>query len=279
MIGGLGRADTAETLLLLGVRPLQNVFLEYVVRGGALSHAPGFIGYRRGDHLEGVMLIGKLGGTVLEVLNADAFAPLAEAAREFPIAPRHIIGHEDVTRGFWNAYSAYSGKPRWTRREPFMLLSKRSLRGTGGGRVEAACEADLEQLVENSALQHREDLKDDPFGADPEGFRERHRVDIREGRWWILREGGKILFQVHIGPENSHAVQIGGILTPPALRVSGHATRGLTAIARRLLERRPAVTLFCDEDNAPALALYRKVGFQRLFFYRSWLLDPREAAG
>ena len=45
MICGLGSADTAETLLLLAARPIHNVFLEYLVRAGALARMAGFMGY------------------------------------------------------------------------------------------------------------------------------------------------------------------------------------------------------------------------------------------
>ncbi len=146
-------------------------------------------------------------------------------------------------------------------------------------RLQPAAEADLDQSVENSALQHREDLKDDPFALDPEGFRARHLNDIREQRWWVLRERGRIVFEVHIGAENNRTVQLGGVMTPPDLRNRGYATRGMHGIVRQLLERRPAVSLFCDEDNRAACHVYEKLGFRNLFYYRSWLLDQTDVSG
>jgi RimJ/RimL family protein N-acetyltransferase len=234
------------------------------------------MGYSSRKRLEGVILIGPLGGTMLEVRNPEGFEPLAEAAYEFPVRPRHIVGAEDITTPFWRAYSVFGVKPRWERREPFYIVTGRSLRhpfGPRSTRLVPASEADLSEIVGNSALQHWEDLKDDPFADDPDGFRARHLRDIREQRWWTLREGGQIAFQVHIGPENSRSVQIGGVMTPPELRGRGYATRGMAAISGQLLDRRPAVTLFCDEANAAARGLYKKVGFHQLFYYRSWLLD------
>ena len=94
----------------------------------------------------------------------------------------------------------------------------------------------------------------------------------------MLRVGGRVVFQVHVGAENADAVQIGGVFTPEALRGKGHATRGLTELSRRLLERRPNVALFCDEDNAPARRVYERLGFSVAFHQRSWLLAPDTAS-
>ena len=279
MICGLGDSDTVETLLLLTARPLHNVFLEYLVRAGALGRMAGFIGYKNEGRLEAVLLIGPLGGTALEVRNPAAFAPLAEAAHEFPVQPRHIVGPEEITTPFWQAYSVFGARPRWERREPMYVVTARDLPRTSRRDFEPlqlATEADLDQIVENSALQYREDLKDDPFALDPEGFRTRHMNDIREHRWWVLRERGRIVFEVHVGAENDRTVQIGGVMTRPDLRNQGYATRGLGAIVRQLLERRPAVSLFCDEANRVACHVYEKTGFRKLFYYRSWMLDPME---
>ncbi len=279
MVVGLAKGDTAETLLLLSARPLYNVFLEYLVRAGALGRSPGFMGWWADERLQAVMLIGPLGGTSLEVMNPGAYAPLAEAAWEFPIRPRHIVGPEEITAPFWEAYSRFGVRPRWERREPFFMVTPRDLKPAPAASIEPAGARDLDEIIENSALQHREDLKEDPFGRDPDGFRKRHRTDIREQRWWILREGRRIAFQVHLGPENERAVQLGGVMTPPDLRQRGYGTRGLTAIAQRLFGHRPGVSLFCDEANEPAIRLYRKIGFQQLFYYRSWLLDDESAGG
>ena len=279
MVGALGVGDTAETLLLLGHRPLHNVFLEHVVRSGLLGRAPGFLGYRTHERLEAVMFVGPLGGTSLEVRNPAAYGPLARAAWELSVRPRHIVGSEEVTLPFWEAYSTFGVTPIRERREPFYVLHDGELRVRAVDRLGAATETDTDEVVLNSAEQHREDLADDPFARDPEGFRERHRRDIENGRWWVLRERRRIVFQVHIGPDNERTVQIGGVMTPAELRGRGYGSRGMSAISEQLLGQRPTVTLFCDEGNRPARSLYEKVGFHATSHFRSWLLDGDGSSG
>lgn len=276
MVRELGAEDLGAALELLRARPLQNVFLEHVVRSGLLGKVPGIFGWYGGEGLGAILMVGPQGGTALEVRDDRAQPELAERAAAGRPRPRHIVGAESVTRPFWEHYKPHADPLIWTRREPVYRLGQAALAGALGNHaedpIEPAGERELDEIVANSARQHVEDLGDDRFAADPDAFRRRHWSDIRERRWWVLREGGRIAFQVHVGPENDHTVQIGGVLTPPELRGRGIATRGVAAISALLLERLPTVSLFCAEHNAPARRVYEKLGFEVALQYRSYLL-------
>jgi RimJ/RimL family protein N-acetyltransferase len=278
MIRPLTSADTVEVLRLLAVRPLHTVFLESLVRAGALGSMPGcFFGCFEGTRLEGILLVALRGDTLLEASGPSACARLAEHAATLPIPPRHILGPEDTTVPFWNVYRPHASRVIWERREPVYLLSRGDLDSTaasaGRGKLVRGAERDVDAVVENSARQYVEDLQQDRRAEDPRGFRERHLRELRAGRWWVLRDRGQIAFQVHVGAENAHAVQLGGVFTPCELRGRGYATRGVVEISQRLLRDRPAVSLFCDAANATARHIYERVGFRVLFYNRSWLLE------
>jgi predicted GNAT family acetyltransferase len=277
MVRPLTLADTADARSLLRTRPLRNVFLDYVVSAGALGRAPGFFGFEARGRLLGIMLIGPLGGTALEVQDSAAHGPLAAAAAVARMRPRHIVGSEDVTEPFWNEYVRHAPPLRWSRREPVFAMRAEDLERTAEGqtlaRVDPARESEADEITENSAQQHREDLGDDRYAADEIGFRERHHRDVRDGRWWVSRQRGQIVFQVHVGAASATAVQLGGVFVPSWARGRGHATRGMRGIAARMLERHDMVTLYCDEANAAARRVYERLGFRRVYSNRSYLLD------
>jgi uncharacterized protein len=55
-----------------------------------------------------------------------------------------------------------------------------------------------------------------------------------------------------------------GVWTPPALRGHGYATRALAATTRRLLATTPTVSLYVNDFNTAAIALYDRIGFTRV---------------
>jgi ribosomal protein S18 acetylase RimI-like enzyme len=263
-------ADTAETLRLLGERSLENLFLEYVVRSGAIGRVPGLFGSFDATRLGAVLMVGPLGGTSLAARTDGAWAPLARFAASLRVAPRHVVGPEDVTIPFLEAYAPLAPPVIWSRREPVYLLEHARV---ADAPIEVAAPGDLDEIVANSREQHREDLGDDRRRLDPKGFRCQHEADLRAARWRVLRHRGAIVFQAHVGARTERAVQVGGVFTPRAQRGRGWATRGLAALTRNLLERNAAVSLFCDESNAPARRLYAKLGFRAVSYYRSFMLE------
>jgi predicted GNAT family acetyltransferase len=278
-VRALAGSDTAAALQLLRQRPVHNVLLEHLVRAGALIRLPGFFGCEIEGELEAILMVGALGGSALEVRRSEAFKPLADWVGRLSLRPRHLTGAEDVTVPFWNEYRRFAPALLWERRERVYVLPRERFASADFSELSlrVAEERDLDALVLNSAQQHREDLKEDRFAMDPAGFRSRHRSELREGHWWVLEERGEIRFQVHVGPFNGAVIQLGGVFTPPEMRRRGCATRGLRALVALLLREYPAVSLFCDDANDVACRVYERVGFERYFYNRSYLLTTQYA--
>ena len=84
---------------------------------------------------------------------------------------------------------------------------------------------------------------------------------IAEGLWWVATAGRRLCFFCHVGPSSSHTVQLQGVWTPPQFRRRGLASDALTQICVALLENYPTVSLYVNDFNEAAIALYRKLGF------------------
>ena len=141
----------------------------------------------------------------------------------------------------------------------------------GGTGLRAATLGDLALLVPVCAAAHAEELGIDPLARDPDGFHWRTRAQIEDGRSWIWRDDGAILFKAEASAWTPHAVQLQQVWTDPEARGHGYAARGLRDLCRLLLELVPTVCLFVRRENAPAIALYDRVGMRRVLEYRSIL--------
>jgi predicted GNAT family acetyltransferase len=79
---------------------------------------------------------------------------------------------------------------------------------------------------------------------------------------WIVNN--ELRFQCNVGARTPVTTQIQGVWTPQALRGRGYATRALAATARKLLETNPTVSLYVNDFNTGAIALYDRIGFTRV---------------
>jgi len=139
----------------------------------------------------------------------------------------------------------------------------------GESGLRAATLDDLDLLVPAAAAAYLEEVGVDAYARDPALFEWRTRAQIEQGRSWLWREGGRILFKAEASAWTDGAVQLQQVWVEPELRGRGYAKRGLADLCRLLLARTPVVCLFVRPENAPALALYESIGMRRTISYRS----------
>ena len=94
-------------------------------------------------------------------------------------------------------------------------------------------------------------------------------MQIEEGRSWIWRDDGTILFKAEASAWTPSAVQLQQVWVDPPARNRGYGQRAMRDLIRLLLRRVPTVCLFVRSENAPAIRVYEAVGMRRQGAYRS----------
>jgi predicted GNAT family acetyltransferase len=128
---------------------------------------------------------------------------------------------------------------------------------------------DLDQLVPACAAMHREEVGIDPLERDAAGYRERIRELIEKKRSVIRVVGGQIATKTEYSAVTGDAVQLMGVWTHPKHRRHGLSRELLHEVCGHLGRKGKTVTLFVNDFNRPAIALYESLGFQRIGLNRA----------
>jgi ribosomal protein S18 acetylase RimI-like enzyme len=240
--------------------PVERVFLEDAARRGFGRFAAVVDG---GGALSALCHTGA--NVVPSGDGCGAFAEVAVRSQA-----RMIIGEAAAVGELWTAAADRLPASREDRpQQPVYAIEEAPAPG-GTGLREATLD-DLERLVPACAAAHQLELGVDPLERDADSFRWRTAAQIEDGRSWVWLEDDVVRFKAEASAWTPQAVQIAQVWTDPEARGNGYASRALADLCRRLLATTPVVTLFVRTDNAPAIALYEKVGMRKVLEYRSVL--------
>jgi len=198
------------------------------------------------------------------VLAADDGNPVEAFAELAPLkdSERMIVGPRRTVEQYWARVKDRHAPPRLVREsQPLLAVDRKSLRGHADCvTVRQARTAEWESVAFNSAAMIREELGYDPRIASPE-FDANVRLAVERGAWWVGENEDGLCFYCSAGPHSPRTLQLQGIWTPPKLRRRGLASAAMYGICDVLLNEHPTLSLYVNDFNAPALALYDRLGF------------------
>jgi len=265
------RATRREAIAYAARRPYDNAFLQWVLEGG---HGPGasdelFLSRDYRGRLDGLVYYGAQLVLAADDRRAvDAFAVETRKHRGL----RSFVGPKETVDALWAAVQGWHPAPEIVREhQPVYALTPAALRASGPDvDVRRARPDEAELIAEHSGAMILAELGYDPR-ANRAGFAGTIRRAIASGVWWVWIVDGVLRFQLNVGPRTAATAQLQGVWTPPEQRGKGYARLALGAIARRLFGTEASLSLYVNDFNAPALALYERLGFVRVGTFATYL--------
>jgi uncharacterized protein len=244
----LGRGDEAVAMAALDRNPVRDVFIaSRILHDGALSSlGPSPLwGAFEGDQLRGLLHVGP--NLVPATDDEGACEALAVAAGG--MYPTRMLVGEVRRRQF-----VYAVDPDGLVRDP---------RSAGPGLARLAERSDEDRVLRLSAAMYTEEMGENPMARDPDGYRRRVRMLISRGWTYVYESGGALQFKMDVGCASRHTAQIQGVYVPPELRGRGVGTTAMAACCDLAFDRHPNLSLYVNDFNGPAVALYERIGFAR----------------
>lgn len=219
-----------------------------------------------------IVLIASLATNV--VLAADPATPrdvvdgavsvIADRILTRMVPVRAIISPANLVELLWNRLRSRLGAPTVVRMSQpiYAMRGRLDFPDLKEGRY--AVPRDLDALVPACAAMHKEEVGIDPLERDAAGYRERIRELIDKKRAVVRVVEGRIVSKCEYSAVTPEAVQLMGVWTNPEFRRRGYSRQLLREVCGHLARKGKTVTLFVNDFNRPAIALYESLGFQRI---------------
>jgi len=265
----LGDDDAAAALAFLRRDPMINVYLISRILEERSAAATQMFAVR---HNRDIIVVASLATNI--VLAADSSAPrdLTDTAialiadrivsRMLPV--RAIISPAPLVEGLWKHLKSRLDPPTVVRMNQPIYAIRRRFDFPDLHDARYATNADLDQLVPACAAMHKEEVGIDPLERDPVGYRERVRELVERKRSIVRLADKRIVAKTEFSAVTNDVVQLMGVWTNPQFRRRGFAHAMLREICGHLFRKGKSVTLFVNDFNTGAMALYEGLGFQRI---------------
>jgi len=273
-VKSLSNDDTAAALTFLRRDPLINVYLISRILEDRFAPSTQTVEVR---HNREVVLVASLATNVVvagdrelpQDVTETAIAVIAERIVTRMLPVRAIISPAHLVEMLWARLRTRLDPPTVVRMNQPVYAMRGRLDYPDLKESRYATMRDLESLVPACAAMHREEVGIDPLDRDAAGYRERVRELVEQKRSVIRVVDGRIAAKCEYSAVTSETVQLMGVWTDPRFRRRGYARNLLREVCGHCARKGKTVTLFVNDFNLPAIALYEELGFQRIGMNRA----------
>ena len=127
---------------------------------------------------------------------------------------------------------------------------------------------DKEDLIQLQAAYEKEEVIPKNGIFNPASSRYSFNRLLNREQFLLAELKGKVIGKINTSSQSFTRFQIGGVYILPEYRGRGIAARMTALFLEDLLSQGKGITLFVKKRNAPARAVYRKLGFMAISDYR-----------
>lgn len=177
-----------------------------------------------------------------------------------------LIARAEIVESLWPVLARYWGPARLIRPAQPMLFLDRPAGVTPDRDVRPAVADELDRYLPAAIAMFNEELLLKNPGAAARGvLRERLADLIHAGHAFVrFDRRGQVAFKAEIGAVSPVTCQIQGVWVRPDLRGRGLATAAVSAVIDAALRLAPSVSLYVNDFNLPARAVYAKLGMRQV---------------
>ena len=252
-------ADVPSALALVNERPYANCFLASMLEKQQLL---GLVGVFDAGAL--VAIAATNANCVSTDLTQGTAAALASFLAREGRRSSSIIGRQSNVRLLWDALDGRWGTMRAERPSQSLMLLRAAPVIAADPLVRRTRLEELDLLFPACVHMFTEEVGVSPI-ANGMGAAYRDRVHdiVTAGRSFARIVDGVVEFKTEIGATSSSACQLQGVWVAPHLRGRGLAAPGIAAVATQAMaDVAPAVELYVNDFNTPALRAYERAGFE-----------------
>lgn len=198
----------------------------------------------------------------------DAVAAFAAVARQQGRRSSSIVGEQHTALRLWDLLSRVWPPPREVRTEQPSLVIDRDPDVAPDPRVRRSRPDELDLVLPACVRMFTEEVGYSPVAGGGSAYAARVRSLIADGRSFVrIDETGprpRVVFKAELGAVAGGVAQVQGVWVDPGLRGLGLSVGGMAAVVAQTRRHvAPVVSLYVNSFNTPALAAYRRVGFEQ----------------
>ncbi|MBU6146638.1 MAG: GNAT family N-acetyltransferase [Actinomycetales bacterium] len=185
-----------------------------------------------------------------------------------------LVGPRAEVLDLWHRLAGSWGPAREVRAQQPLLALARAPLVRPDPRVRPLRAAEVDLLVPAATAMFREEVGVEPATAATHGaYRERLAQTVRAGWAFARVDDGSVTFKAEVGALAHGVCQIQGVWVAAHLRGQGVGTAAMAAVVLACQRRiAPVVSLYVNDYNRTARAMYERVGFSEVGQFATVLL-------